>query len=63
MGTDDIRGNKEIAMVTILVSNDNKSFKLALYYIFPEDTNYDDINKRGKRKTCTRALQSRQDLS
>ena len=33
------------------------SFKLLLYYIFLEDTKYnDDINKTGKRKTCTRPL-------
>jgi hypothetical protein len=42
METDDNRCNKEITMIPKLVSNDNNnnSFKLALCYIFLEDTKY-----------------------
>jgi DNA-binding NarL/FixJ family response regulator len=49
MKTDDNRGNEEIAMVTKLVSNDNKSFKFALF-IFLEDTKYMTILTRQERE-------------
>ncbi len=50
MKTDDSRDNKVIATVTKLVSNDNKSFKLLLYYIFLEDTKYMTILTRQERE-------------
>jgi hypothetical protein len=51
MVTDDNRGNEEIAMVTKLVSNDNKkkSFKLPLSYIFLEDTNLTILTRKKKK--------------
>jgi hypothetical protein len=50
--TDDIRGNKTVAMITKLVSNDNNnnSFKLVLYYIFLEDRRYMTILTRQERE-------------
>jgi hypothetical protein len=57
MKTDDIRGNKAIAMITKLVTSDN-SFKL-VSSIIDIVVKEDGINKTRKRKTCTRPLQSR----
>jgi len=37
---DDNKGNEEVAMVTVSISNDNNSFKIPLYYIFLEETKY-----------------------
>jgi hypothetical protein len=49
--TDDSRGNEEIAMVTKLITDDNnKSFKLPLYYIFLGDTKYMTILTRQERE-------------
>jgi hypothetical protein len=57
MKTDDIRGNKAIAIITKLVTSDN-SFKL-VSSIIDIVVKEDGINKTRKRKTCTRPLQSR----
>jgi hypothetical protein len=48
--TDDSRGNDVIAMISKLVINDSNSFKLALYYIFLEDTKYMTILTRQERE-------------
>ena len=59
MKTVDNRGNKAIAMITKLISNDNNnSFKL-VSSIGDIVVKEDGINKTGKRKTCNRALQPR----
>jgi hypothetical protein len=57
MKTADNRGNEVIAMITRLVTRGN-SFKL-LSSIVDIVVKEDGINKTGKRKTCTRPLQSR----
>jgi hypothetical protein len=54
--TDDSKGNKEIAMITKLISNDNnKSFKLPCS-IFLEDTKYMTILTRQERERLVREL-------
>ncbi len=50
MKTDDNRVNEVIATATKLVSNDNKSFKLRLCYVFLEDTKYMTILTRQERE-------------
>ena len=57
MKTDDSRGKEMIAIITILVTSNN-SFKL-VSSIIDIVVKEDGINKTRKRKTCTRALQSR----
>jgi hypothetical protein len=47
---DDNRGNEVVAMIAKQVSNDNKSFKLLLYYIFLEDIKYMIILTRQERE-------------
>jgi hypothetical protein len=47
---DDSRGNDVIAMISKLVINDSNSFKLALYYIFLEDTKYMTILSKQERE-------------
>jgi hypothetical protein len=49
MIADDSRGNKMIAIITILVTSGN-SFKLLLSYIFLEDTKYMTILTRQERE-------------
>ena len=50
MEADDNRGNEVVAMIAKQVSNDNKSFKLLLYYIFIEDIKYMIILTRQERE-------------
>jgi hypothetical protein len=57
MKTDDSRGNEAVARVAKLVTSGN-SFKL-VSSIVDIVVKEDGINKTGKRKTCTRPLQSR----
>ncbi|HKG71543.1 MAG TPA: hypothetical protein VKA87_06570 [Nitrososphaeraceae archaeon] len=53
MKTDDNRDSEAVARIPKLVTIGN-SFKLALYYFLRYK--HDNINKTGKRKTCTRPL-------
>ena len=62
MEADDNRGNEVVAMIAKQVSNDNKSFKLLLYYISWRYKIYDYINKK-ERKRLTITWQSGQYLS
>ena len=51
MEADDSRDNKEVAMVTKLISNDNNnSFKLPFYFVFLEDIKYMTILTRKERE-------------
>jgi hypothetical protein len=50
MEADDNRGNEAVAMIAKLISNDNKSFKLPLYYIFLEDIRYMILLTRHERE-------------
>ena len=49
METDDNRGNEAVTMIPILVSHDNNSFKLPIYYTL-EDTKYMTILTRQERE-------------
>ena len=49
MEADDNRANEAVAMIAKLITNDNKSFKLLLYY-FLEDIRYMIILTRQERE-------------